>query len=136
MIKCVKCKSMQVVKSGMHSYCEKCGFAKFDVDDDYVAKCCELVGMVLSNTAFQSYQDFEDVVDKTIEQHLPMLHNWLSTIVIGRSALDAQIRNCIRDHAINLHIGTTSYEEGGLVNPTNLNAISRLNNITKHKEVE
>lgn len=104
--KCYVCKTGHMSKSGSHLYCDKCNFSRFIVTNEYIDSCVVVLADLVSNTKYATKQDLARSVFVHIASHLPMLDQYLSTVVNGQEALGGVLFPAIEAQAVNLQIGT------------------------------
>jgi hypothetical protein len=68
-----------------------------NITDEYIEASLKLISLVIKERHFKDYQEFEDVVAKTITLYTPRVDEWLNTITIGIFGILAELRNIIRE---------------------------------------
>lgn len=77
MTKCYSCKVGNVTQSGSHEYCDNCNFTAFVMTPDYVSSCANIIGTLVSNTKFDSFEAFVETTVVLIDTHLPVFAEYL-----------------------------------------------------------
>jgi len=103
--KCLACSTGVLKQSGNHMYCDSCEFSSFIVTDGYVDACSAVIGLLISNTEFSNEEQLKLFVLTLIDKHLPMLANYMHTIVSNKEGLLKVIVEAAKIHAVNLVIG-------------------------------
>lgn len=119
MDRCPVCIIGTLKVSGSHMYCNKCTFSTFTMTQDYIDVCAKVVGLLISNTQFESMPKFHLHIDQLVEAHLPKLHLFMDSITTGYSIFMVSFTDVAIAHAVNVTIGpsfncscgSTTYEE-------------------------
>lgn len=104
-MKCLLCKTGNVVLSGSFEYCDNCRYCRFVVTDDYIDACTKVLAVLMSNTNFNDSEAAAYFVNEHIKNHLPKLFDFLTSLENGMQQLTDEIIKLTFDQAVNLQIG-------------------------------
>lgn len=105
MSKCPVCLSSEIYSAGCHVFCAGCGYAAFEVNQDYITASTVLLATLVGSSKFSGPSGVSATIELYIEKHLPLLSAYVNSMVAGRDKFIAQITKQVMDQAKNMVVG-------------------------------
>jgi hypothetical protein len=105
MSNCPVCLNNEMFSAGCHVFCSKCGYAAFEVNQDYIAASTVLLATLVGSSKFDSPKGVAATVELYVEQHLPLLDAYVSSMVAGRDKFIMQLTQRVMEQAKNMVVG-------------------------------